>query len=62
MSNVCYFAVNKEGKQRFVLNKLNGIRALRTEKNKLFQAMCHQCSFLASVVEGMWAHTIAIKI
>lgn len=36
MSNVCYFAVNKEGKQQFVLNKLNGIRVLRTEKNKLF--------------------------
>lgn len=36
MSIVCYFTVNKEGKQQFVLNKLNGIRVLRTEKNKLF--------------------------
>lgn len=36
MSNVCYFAVNKEGKQQFVLNKLNGITVLRTEKNRLF--------------------------
>lgn len=36
MSNVCYFTVNKEGKQKFFLNKLNGIRVLRTEKNKLF--------------------------
>lgn len=61
MSNVCYFTVNEEGKQIFFLNKLNGIRVLRTEKNKLLKAMCHQCSFIASVVEGMWAHTTVIK-
>lgn len=36
MSNVRYFAFNKEGKQEFVLNKLNGIKMLRTEKNKFY--------------------------